>query len=188
MRKLVKRGFTLIELMIVVAILGILAAVAIPAFINYMKRAKTSEATINIDRMYEGQVAYYEAKLVPANIDISSATRCIAAPQPMYPDGDPGAYEYIASPAIMLSVSTWKALDFSLSDNHFFAYSFDSAITASNPHTIYTTCGVFTATFDCLALGDQDGDDINSVFLRQAEVEEGEVHGSSGIYKSLPLE
>ena len=48
------RGFTLIELMIVVAIIGILAAIAIPNFVRFQARARQSEASTNLKSLFTG--------------------------------------------------------------------------------------------------------------------------------------
>ncbi len=52
-------GFTLIELMIVVAIIGILAAIAVPNFLRFQAKAKQSEAKANLGGIYVAQISYY---------------------------------------------------------------------------------------------------------------------------------
>ena len=185
------RGFTLIELMIVVAILGVLAAIAIPAFVKYVRKAKTTEATINIDRIFEGAVTYFESENPGRSPRAGIVTNCLPGDVGFTPSSAPAdgwGLKYIAANQMGIwqqSGGTWEALKFVMQDNFYFQFAFDNfTVDAGSCGNTGTTVTIFEAQCQ----GNLDGDGDFSLFVRSAGLVSGQLQGSSGIYKKDPLE
>lgn len=158
-----RRGFTLIELMIVVAILAILSVVAVPSFIKYMRRAKTTEAIDLLSKMVHGAATYFATPHIsplgervpcqfPANQGVTpvQGTCCgdLGGPDA---DGD----DRCDSDPTIWDTEQWNAVSFDPRDAHYFVYGFESAGTLA------------AAEFVASAHGDLDCDGISSTFQRR---------------------
>jgi prepilin-type N-terminal cleavage/methylation domain-containing protein len=69
-------GFSLVELMIVVAIIGILAALAVPRFQSFQAKARQSEAKNNLSHMYTLEMSYYGDNDTYASVPSTGADEC----------------------------------------------------------------------------------------------------------------
>ncbi|MCA9583314.1 MAG: prepilin-type N-terminal cleavage/methylation domain-containing protein [Myxococcales bacterium] len=81
-------GFTLVELMIAVAIIGVLASVAVPAFQGYIQQSKASEGSNSLGLLYLGAVSYWETPTAAQGLGATSFTHCTvdeSAPLPPVP-------------------------------------------------------------------------------------------------------
>lgn len=102
-------GFTLIELMIVVGIVGIIASVAIPSFSGYVRKVRDSEAMTHIAQMHAGLATYYGTDHVTQGATGSHNTRCIPQAGGPTPLPVPAANKIVGN---FQAVSTFVALNF----------------------------------------------------------------------------
>lgn len=88
-------GFTLLELIIVIIILGILAAIALPRYFSSISEAQKAEARASLDRIREAQVGYYSMfNAYDANFPVTVMTpNGITVMEVIQPAG--GTYTYV---------------------------------------------------------------------------------------------
>jgi prepilin-type N-terminal cleavage/methylation domain-containing protein len=174
-------GFTLIELMIVVTIVGLLAAIAIPTFTKSVRRSRTTEALLGLRKIYDGSVTYFDmdhvtpdGHVVPHQFPGSVGLTPGDPPAGQRAESDPDAWE----------IPTWRALSFGVSDPYYYAYQY---LSETDPGLECVDDGFHGTCFVATAHGDLDGDGFFSFFARAGTVEQMQVRGS-GIIRAEELE
>lgn len=175
-----RTGFTLIELMIVVAIIGILASIALPAFRTVLFRSRTAEVSGNLSAMFKNAAAYYNAERADKGQSGGMSAHCTVAdagPLPSNPQSQKQRF--------LDTSANFRALGFSVADYVYFGYGLrtetglDTCNGAANDSTVYTL----------FANGDLDSDTITSSFeMAVGSDSNNELYHSRGLFIQNELE
>lgn len=134
LRRKTAQGFTLIELMIVVAIIGILAAIAIPNFLRFQLKAKSAEGRVNLAAIRTAEESYMS--------EFGNYVAAVAAPASV-----PGP---VKAPLDVTIYTDWGILGWAPEGGVYFQYS-------------VVTGGGGNLSYLATAVADLDGDATNQV-------------------------
>jgi len=144
-------GFTLVELMIVVAIIGVLAALAIYGVSRYLKHSKTAEATRNLGSIETGSKNAFQQETDTSGTGGGPFVHQFCPAGAAVPTTPPSAAKTKVV-ATEWNLPAWTCLKFSINEPQFYSYTYAASGTG--------TAALYTAT----ANGDLDGNGTTSVF------------------------
>ena len=206
LRKLRKnRGFTLIELMIVVAIVGILAILAIFGVRKYLANAKTAEATNTIGAINQNSIAAYERENATAEFVTGTTgagtthALCLTATNVPAAVAAIRNKKYVANTTPNNDYQTgsqtvgWRCLKFEMNQPQYYRYTYRSPgvqnpLAAAPAPPALPAALAAASGWTAQAQGDLNGDTIDSSFMTGGAIANGQPIPITQIQVSNPEE
>jgi type IV pilus assembly protein PilA len=181
-----EEGFTLIELMIVVAIVGVLAVLAVYGVRKYLANAKTAEARNSLGQLAKDAASAVEREkgvqaMLPAG-STSSLMRSFCDSSTMVPTAAAtiSGQKYQSTKADWNAggaTQGWSCLKFSLEEPQYYAYTYNATATSAN-----------SGGFNAVAYGDLNGDGTFSTFTVAGSAYSGAIAISPNVQETAPEE